>query len=145
MRLDEAALERTLGNRLCACVRIHRRDDGVVMLDTPFTFPDGDHYAIYLSETPSGGVLLSDRGHTLMQVSYEYDVDAFYEAPRAALRERIVREAGIKEHDGVFSVETAPDQVADAAFRLGQALTKVCDLAFVGSVRPSLTFCDDHA
>ena len=65
--------------------------------------------------------------------------------PRAALRERIIREAGIEEHDGVFSVETAPDQVADAAFRLGRALTKVCDLVFVGSVRPSSTFCDDHA
>ena len=144
MRLDEVALQRTLGDRLSAGIRIHRRDDGVVMLETPFTFPDGDHYAIYLSETPSGGVLLSDRGHTLMHVSYEYDVDAFYEDPRAALRERIVREAGIKEHEGVFSIETAPDQVADAAFRLGQALTKVYDLIFLGGARSSSTFCDDH-
>ena len=145
MRFDEAALERTLCDRLCTTVRIHRRDDGILMLDTPFVFPDGDHYAIYLSDTPSGGVLLSDRGHTLMHVSYEHDVDAFYESPRAALRERIVREAGIEEHDGVFSVETTPDQVADAVFRLGQALTRVCDLAFLGSARSSSTFCDDYA
>ena len=143
MRLDEAALERTLCDRLCVSIRIHRRDDGVLMLDTPFTFPDGDHYAIYLSDTPSGAVLLSDRGHTLMHVSYEHDVDAFYEGPRAALRERIVREAGIEEHDGVFSVETAPDQVADAVFRLGQALTKVYDLTFLGSARSSSTFYED--
>ena len=143
MGLDETALERTLCERLCTTIRIHRRDDGVLMLDTPFTFPDGDHYAIYLSETPSGGVLLSDRGHTLMHVSYEHDVDAFYEGPRAALRERIVREAGIEEHEGVFSVEAAPDQVADAVFRLGQALTKVYDLTFLGSARSSSTFYED--
>ena len=34
---------------------------------------------------------LSDRGHTLMHVSYEHDVDSFYEGARASLREQIVR------------------------------------------------------
>ena len=48
------------------------------MLESPFTFPDGDHYPIYLSETPGGAVKLSDRGHTLMHVSYEHDVDSLY-------------------------------------------------------------------
>ena len=62
------------------------------MLESPFTFPDGDHYPIYLSETPGGSVKLSDRGHTPMHVSYEHDVDSFHECARASLREQIVRE-----------------------------------------------------
>ena len=125
MALDHAQLERLLCERLCANVRVHRRHDDVLMLESPFTFPDGDHYPIYLSETPGGGVKLSDRGHTLMHVSYEHDVDSFYDGARASLREQIVRESGIDEEEGVFSVEAPPDQVAAALFRFGQALTKI--------------------
>ena len=66
MALDEAQLEKLL----CAEVRIHRRQDDVLMVESPFTFPDGDHFPIYLSETAGGGVRLSDRGHTLMHVSF---------------------------------------------------------------------------
>ena len=106
MALDHTQLERLLCQRLCANVRVHRRHDDVLMLESPFTYPDGDHYPIYLSETSSGGVKLSDRGHTLMHVSYEHDVDSFYEGARATLREQIVRESGIDEEDGIFSCET---------------------------------------
>ena len=62
MALDHAQLERLLCERLCADVRVHRRHDDVLLLESPFTFPDGDHYPIYLSETPSGGVATPGAG-----------------------------------------------------------------------------------
>ncbi len=102
------------------------------MLDSSFSFPDGDHYPIYLSETGSGSVVLSDRGHTIMHMSYEHDIDTLYDGARAALREQIVRESGITEDNGVFSLETPPDQIADSLFKLGRALTKIHDLALDG-------------
>ena len=139
MALDYTQLERLLCERLCANVRVHRRHDDVLMLESPFTFPDGDHYPIYLSETSSGGVKLSDRGHTLMHVSYEHDVDSFYEGARATLREQIVRESGIDEEEGIFSIETPPDQVATALFRFGQALTRIHALTFLSRERVSST------
>ena len=113
------------------------------MMESPFTFPDGDHFPIYLSETAAGGVKLSDRGHTLMHVSYEHDVDLFYEGARASLREQIVRESGIEEDEGIFSIETPPDQVAGALFRFGQALTKIHDLTFLSRERIASTFYED--
>ena len=143
MALDHAQLEKLLCERLCANVRIHRRHDDVLMLESPFTFPDGDHYPIYISETAAGGVRLSDRGHTLMHVSYDHDVDLFYEGARASLREQIVRESGIEEIEGTFSMETPPDQVATALFRFGQALTKIHDLTFLSRERVSSTFYED--
>ena len=143
MALDHAQLERLLCDRLCAHVRVHRRHDDVLMLESPFTFPDGDHYPIYLSETPGGSVKLSDRGHTLMHVSYEHDVDSFHEGARASLREQIVRETGIDEEEGVFSIEAPPDQVATALFRFGQASTKIHDLTFLSRDRVSSTFYED--
>lgn len=141
--LDRVQLERQLRERLCKEVRIHRRDDDVLMLESPFMFPDGDHFPIYLSETAGGGVKLSDRGHTLMHASTERDVDLFYEGPRALLREQIVRESGIEEDKGTFSIETAPDQVAGALFRFAQALTKIHDLTFVDCERAPSTFYED--
>ena len=142
MDLDHTQLERLLCERLCANLRVHRRHDDVLMLESPFTFPDGDHYPIYLSETSSGGVKLSDRGHTLMHVSYEHDVDSSYEGARALLRQQTVRESGIYE-EGILSMETPPDQLATALFRSGQALTKNHDLTFLSRDRVSSTFYED--
>ena len=143
MAIDFTRLEKQLCERLCANVSIYRRDDGVLMLDSPFTFPDGDRYPIYLSESKVGGVTLSDRGHTLMHISYEYDVDTLYDGPRASLREQIVRESGIQEHDGAFAITVSPHQVADAVFVLGQALKKIYDLTFLSRDRVVSTFYDD--
>lgn len=143
MELDISRLERSLCDRLCTTVRIQTRDDGVLMLDTPFTFPDGDHFPIYLSETRTGGIVLSDRGHTLMHISYEHDVDAFYDGARASLREQIALEHGIKEDEGVFSVEAPPDQLAESLFRFGQALTKIYNLTFLSRDHVASTFYED--
>ncbi len=82
MAFDRTLLEDTLCKRLCAKIRVHERDDGVLMLDTPFTFPDGDHCPIYVTQAGSGKVTVSDRGHTLIHMSYEHDVDTFYEGTR---------------------------------------------------------------
>ena len=143
MALDQVQLERLLCERLCAEIRVHRREDDVLMMESPFAFPDGDHFPIYLSETAGGGVELSDRGHTLMHVSYEHDVELLYEGARASLREQIVRESGIEENEGIFSIETPPDQVAGALFRFGQALTKIHDLTFLSRERVASTFYED--
>ena len=89
------------------------------MLETPFTFPDGDHYPIYVSTDSGGNIVLSDRGHTLMHMSYEHDVDPMFDGKRAALREQIVRELDIQEANGAFSVRTTPAGTAEAVFRLG--------------------------
>lgn len=143
MALDIERLKSQLCERLCTDVGIHERSDGVLMLDTPFTFPDGDQYPIYVSFTPAGGIRLSDRGHTMMHISYDHDIDVFSDGVRATLREQIVRESGIEEEGGVFSVETRPDELAESLFRFGQTLTKIYDLTFLSRDRVSSTFYED--
>ena len=59
------------------------------------------------------------------------------------LREQIVRESGIDEEEGIFSMEAPPDHVAAALFRFGQALTKIHDLTFLSRDRVASTFYDD--
>lgn len=136
-----------LCRQLCSKVELVRRPDGKVMLDTPFRYPDGDHYPVYLSETGTGGVRVSDGAHTLMHLSYEHDVDKLFEGRRRTLMDEVVRHAGITFDDvtGEFYVEVGAEQLADAVFRLGQAITRIHDLTFLNRSHVASTFQDDLA
>ena len=134
-----------LGDRLCVEVGVEKRPDDTLMLRTHFRFPDGDSYPIHLSPTPSGGLRLSDCGHTLMHISYEHDVDSFIEGTRGMLLERIVHESGLQWDGGAFSFDTSPEQLPQAMFAFGQALTKIYDLTLLSRSSVMSTFYDDLA
>ncbi|MCY3564119.1 MAG: DUF1828 domain-containing protein [Acidimicrobiia bacterium] len=142
---DLDTLRRLLCERLCHEVGIERRPDGVLMLRTHFRFPDGDGYPIYLSELSGGGLRLSDRGHTLMHISYEHDIDSFMDGTRGMLMERIMNETGLSWEDGAFCLDTTPERLSEAVFGLGQALTRLFDLTMLSRTNVGSTFYDDLA
>lgn len=137
--------ESTLCQQLCASVKLHQRSNGMVMLHTPFTFPDGDQYALYLSETRTGGLRLSDGGTTLIQLSYETEPNRFFEGTRNILFQQVVNEQGVQFDDanGQFYVETTVDALSGAVFQLGQAMTRIYDLTFLNRSRVVSTFYED--
>ena len=145
MALDRDALRRLLCERLCQEVDVEQRPDGELMLRTHFEFPDGDSYPFYLSEAPSGGLRLSDRGHTLMHISYEHDVDSFLDGTRGMLMERITSETGLVREDGTFHLETSAERLPEAIFTFGQALTRIYDLTLLSRSNVGSTFYDDLA
>ena len=145
MALAPSALQALLCERLCEDVRVEPRPDGALMLRTRFQFPDGDRFPIHLSEAPAGGIRLSDRGHTLMHLSYEHDVDSFLDGTRGMLLERIMGESGLQWDGGAFCLDTAPERLPEAVFRFGQALTRVYDLTFLSRSNVGSTFYDDLA
>ena len=111
MSLDVGALRDLLCSRLCEDVQVDERPDGGLMLRTHFRFPDGDGFPLHLSAAPSGGLRLSDHGHTLMHISYEHDIDSFLTGTRGMLLERIVGESDISHDGGVFSVDTSVERL----------------------------------
>ena len=145
MKLDVDSLQRLLGDQLCVEVGVEKRPDDTLMLRTHFRFPDGDSYPIHLSPTPSGGLRLSDRGHTLMHISYEHDVDSFIEGTRGMLLERIVHESGLQWEGGAFCFDTSLEQLPQAMFTFGQALTRIYDLTLLSRSSVTSTFYDDLA
>ncbi len=119
-----------LHEHLCGDLTVDRRPDGELMVRTPFEFPDGDRYPIHLSELPGGGSLrLSDRGHTLMHISYEHDVDTFMDEPRGRLVNHVIAESGLRRDGGAFCLDTTLDRLPTAIFRFGQ-LTIIYHLTF---------------
>jgi len=147
MTLNTDALRNLLCERLCAEVGVEQRPDGALLLRTHFRFPDGDGFPIHLSETDTGGLRLSDRGHTLMHISYEHDVDSFMDGTRGALLERIIQEEGLDwgGHGGALCFETSPERLSEAVFNFGQALTRVYDLTLLSRSNIGSTFYDDLA
>ena len=145
MTIDTTALRDLLCSRLCEDIGVVERPDGELMLRTHFTFPDGDGFPFHLLEAPAGGLRLSDKGHTLMHISYEHDIDAFLAGTRRMLMDRIVGESEIAFDEGVFSLETSAERLPDAMFRFGQALTRIYDLTLLSRTNVGSTFYDDLA
>ena len=143
MTLNPDALRNLLCERLCEDVKVEQRPDGALMLRTHFRFPDGDVYPLHLMEAPSGGLRLSDQGHTLMHLSYEHDIDSFMDGTRGMLLERIMGESGLQWDGGAFCFDTPPDRLPEAVFQFGQALTRVYDLTFLSRSNVGSTFYDD--
>lgn len=142
MAINPDDLQRRLCDQLCATVRVERRPDGELMLATGFELPDGDCYPIYLSEVP-GGVRLSDRGDTLMRISYDYDIDAFLAGSRGLLVERILGEERVHQDRGVFYIDAPANRLSDALFRYGCALTRIYDVPLHSRSGGPSTFYDD--
>lgn len=145
MTLDASALESLLCERLSEEVRLVKRPDGALMLRTGFEFPDGDRFPIQVEPVASGGVRLTDRGHTIMHLSHDHDMDAFLKGTRGALLEQIAGESGIDREGGVFCLDTSVGQLPDAIFRFGQALTRIHDLGFLSRSSARSTFYEDLA
>ena len=136
MSLDADALRDLLCGSLCGDVQVDERPEGGLMLRTHFRFPDGDGFPLHLAEAPSGGLRLSDHGHTLMHISYEHDIDSFLTGRRGMLLERIVGDSGLSFDGGVFSVETSAEELPEAIFGFGRALTRIHDLTLLS--RPNV-------
>ncbi|MDE2984923.1 MAG: DUF1828 domain-containing protein [Gemmatimonadota bacterium] len=141
MAINPDDLQRRLCDQLCASVCVERRPDGELMLQADFEFPDGDRYPIYLSEAP-GGVRLSDRGDTLIRISYDHDIDAFLAGSRGRLIERILGEEEVDQDRGVFHLDAPIDRLSDALFRYGRALTRIYDLPLHSRSRATSTLGD---
>lgn len=139
--IDE--LQNALCRQFCADIKVTKKNDYLIRVETPFYFPDGDPYQIYLSEIETGGFRVSDMGHTLMQLSYENDIDLLRKGTRGNLLAQIQTELGLKEDDGSFYIESTVDDIPASVFKLGQGITKIYDLTFLNRARVENTFYED--
>lgn len=129
--LNVKELQDSLRERLCETVRVDERPDGALMVRTPFRFPDGDRYPIHITEAPSGGLCLSDRGHTLMHIGYEHDIDSYLVGARGKLLKRVMGESGLRWDGSALCLDANIEHLPEAVFAFGQALTRVYDLTML--------------
>ena len=136
-------MEATLCRALCGSVKVKKRGDALWQVDTPWTFPDGDGYSIYVSQAPTGGLRISDQGLTMMRLSYENDIAKLREGSRGRLLTQVLADAGLSEDDGEFFLDATVEDLGTSVLRIGQALTRVHDLTFLNRLRVESTFYED--
>jgi hypothetical protein len=142
--MDIQEIQKAICSSLCAEVKVSERGYGLLFVSTPFSFPDGDAYSIYLKQLQTGGFRITDMGITLMHLSYENDIEKFRgDGTRGKLFRQILSEMDLSEADGEFYIETPATALGANIFRFGQALTKIHDLTFLNRLRAESTFYED--
>lgn len=140
---DLEGIRTELCRSLCADVKVIPRPDGAFLIDTPFYFPDGDGFTMYLERLATGGFKLTDKGATMMRLSYEQDVERLREGTRARVFDQILSEMGVNDDGGEIYLDAPANRLGDSIFRFGQALTRIHDLSFLNRVQIESTFYDD--
>jgi len=144
MELDIDRLKEVLCTSLCKEVNLYPRLDERLLVDTPFKFPDGDSLLILVEPVSTGGLRLTDCGHTLMHLSYIMDVDDITKpGNRSDLFQRILKDHALTFENGQIYVDVATDDIGRAVFRLSQALSQIFDITFLSRNRVSSTFYED--
>lgn len=141
--IDINILQNTLCRAMCTGVQIREKNPELLAVHTPFLFPDGDQYQLYIRILPGGILRLTDMGHTLMHLSYDQDIDKFRECTRGAPLEKIKARTSVEELEGALFIDTTPEQLATDIFHIGQAITELFDLSFLKRSRTESTFYED--
>ena len=127
--IDIEKLQESLRKALGDAVRVSKLPNhDLHRVEVPLYFPDGDPYQIYVEAVGDDHLRLSDKGHLLMQMSYEMDIDLLFRGNRDRIRTQILRETGIGEDDGEFHLVFPISKLSESIFTFGQALTKIYDL-----------------
>lgn len=137
-------LER-LKNTLCFsfCEKIDISLDGESFrVSMPSYARDGDHATIYLYDRGAGWKL-SDRGSTLMRLSYENDIDKILDGNRGDIFKTILSESGLTHNNGELYLETSKSDLIQGLFNIAQGLNRVEDLGLWSKARSTNTFYDD--
>lgn len=141
--MNATDMETMLCRALCGTVTVKKRGDALWQVDTPWRFPDGDGYSIYVSQAPTGGLRISDQGLTMMRLSYENDIAKLREGTRGRLLTQVLADTGLSEDDGEFYLDATTEDLGASVMRIGQALTRVHDLTFLNRLRVESTFYED--
>ena len=141
--MDTKQLEDLLCKSLGGQAHVRSSQEGLWQVSTPFNFPDGDAYSMYVKLLPTGGLRVTDAGLTLMRLSYDTDIEKIRDGTRGKLLQQILTESDLVEVDGEFFIDGPADQLGQIVFRFGQALTRVHDLTFLNRLRAESTFYDD--
>ncbi len=142
--MNKDQLQKELCRQLCTDIKLIERQNGKKMISNPFSYPDGDHYSIYLQETDVGKVRISDGADTMMRLSYYTpNVDGYFKGNKGKLMNQILAENQINEDNGNFYVDVSVEQISQGIFRLSQALNQVYDLSYLNRDRFSSTFYRD--
>jgi hypothetical protein len=138
--MDIPLSDELLKKQICEAISFIHSGDNRIIIDTPFTFPDGDAIKIVLKENDRGRYL-SDEGHTFMHLSYN-DLD-LSKGTKKKILENILSMNYIINSNGELILPLAGEQLGDMLFTFLQGLSKITDLTFLRKDRLKSLFLQE--
>lgn len=134
-------IRKTLCAAFCEDVAVTERL-GMSAVSLPILGRDGDHLTAYV-EPMTAGWRISDKGATLMRLSYENDLNKLLSGARERLYSTVLLESGLQEDDGEIFAEVPLDGLTIGLFSLARGVARIEDLGLWTRSRVESTFSDD--
>jgi hypothetical protein len=113
------------------CKEIDLRSEGLnrFIVQTPFTFDDGDHLKIILKKDEKKKWTLTDEGHTFMHLTYEkIDLDT---KTRQQIIEKSLTSYNVKNCDGELKLPIDNGHYGDSLYSFIQGLLHISDVSYL--------------
>ena len=135
-------VENDLKEKICREIELVPEGQNRFQVLTPFRFDDGDYFAIVLKREGDDWIL-SDEGHTFMQLSYRMDIGGLDKGPRAKIISNTLSHYGMVEKEGALTIVLDTASAGTAFYDYLQGLTKITDVTYLSHDRVRSTFWDD--
>lgn len=141
---DQSELLRSLRAAVGSEVELHAEGPDRYRVFTPFTFDDGDEFALVYKRSSNGWVL-TDEGHTLLHLSYWMEEGDLETGTRRQVIDNAIASVGLRERAGRFEIDADPHDAGGALFAMLQGLTKVTAASYLDRELVASTFMEDLA
>ena len=104
---------------------VRERGVGLFQLVAPIFHEDGDMMNIYMEETEDGRIRISDKGSSLMRLSYTFELDT--DNKRKILNDLVLRRGG-ELNNGDISIVTKKSTVFESIMTFSQLVSQICNM-----------------
>ncbi|MGD0073509.1 MAG: DUF1828 domain-containing protein, partial [Candidatus Binataceae bacterium] len=112
------------------------------VVDVPLTFEDGDRLPVVLKRE-DGGWILTDEGHTFMQLTYDLEEADLQEGNRKEIIDRTLLASRLRNRQGELVLPIEDERFGDSLYTFIQALIKIDDVRYLSRERVRSTFIED--
>lgn len=107
-------------------VSLREKRPGIQKVVAPLFHEDGDMVDIFIEALGDDRVRVSDKGLSLMRLSYSYELDT---QNKERIFRRILNENRINEDNGMLFLDVLEDQIYPAVLHFSQTVAKVTSMA----------------
>jgi Domain of unknown function DUF1828 len=107
-------------------VALHEKRPGIQKLVVPLFHEDGDMVDIFIESLGDGRVRVSDKGLSLMRLSYTFELDT---PNKERIFRRILAENNVGEDRGLLFLDVPENHIYPAVLHFGQTVAKVTNMA----------------
>lgn len=143
MSIHNSSFEDDFRRKVCEEVVVLSQGLDRYIVQTPISFGDGDTLPIVLKRNGNDNWVLTDEGHTFLQLTYELDERDLKERNRREIIDRNLSAFGVQNVNGELILRIPNQGYGDALYSFIQALLKIDDIRYLSRDRVRSTFMSD--